>query len=144
MLRVKSNFNINAFACDIDEMITNAQTDIVERLKKVARAQVKMAKDINPPTGYYDDTGDLSSSKGAMVFVDGKEVYNYFTLTDQGENGIKEGRKLARQVGADTTGIALVIVAGMYYARYVEGKNKDVISGTSDYLVDMLREELKK
>ena len=144
MLRIKSKFDINSFAKDINKMVAGAQNDIVARLKRVAKAQVKMAKEVNPPLGYYDNTGDLSSSKGAMVFVDGKEVYNYFTLTDQGSNGIEEGKKLARQVGSETTGIALVIVAGMYYARYVEGKNKDVITGTSHYLVDMLREGLKK
>jgi len=144
MLQIKSNFDLNAFAKDIDKMVADAQKDIIERLKRVARAQVKMAKEVSPPTGYYDDTGDLSSSKGAMIFVDGAEVYNYYTLTDQGSKGIAEGKKLARQVGSETTGIALVITAGMFYARYVESMNKDVISGTSDYLVDMLREEFNK
>lgn len=144
MLRIKSNFDINAFAKDIDNIVASAQKDIIERLKMVARAQVKKAKEVSPPTGYYDDTGDLSSSKGAMIFVDGKEVYSYYTITDQGSNGIAEGKKLAREVGADTMGIALVITAGMFYARYVEAKGYDVISGTSDYLVDMLQAEFDK
>lgn len=143
MLNIKGTFNIEDIAKNFQQFKKSTEKELIEKLKRVGREQVKLAKSVEPPLGYYDDTGDLSSSKGAMVFVNGKEVYNYFTLTDQGKNGIKEGRKFARQIGSETTGIALVIVAGMHYARYVEGNNKDVISGTSDYLVDMLKAEFK-
>lgn len=144
MLNIKATFKIEDIAGNFQQFEESSRAALIDKLKRVGREQVKLAKSVEPPLGYYDDTGDLSSSKGAMVFVDGKEVYNYFTLTEGGSNGMKEGRKFARQIGSETTGIALVIVAGMFYAKYVEAHNKDVISGTSEYLEDMLKAEFSK
>lgn len=142
MLKIKTSFNFAGVAQRLQQFEARAQDVLVTKLKRVAREQVKRAKLVNPPKGYYDDTGDLSSSKGAMVFVDGIEVYNYYTLTDQGQQGIEEGKKLAREVGSQTTGVALVVTAGMFYARYVEDKGKDVISGTSEWLVADIKSAL--
>jgi hypothetical protein len=45
-----------------------------------------------------------------------------------GATGVKAGQSLARKVGSETTGVCLVVTAGMNYAVHVESKGRDVIT----------------
>lgn len=83
--------------------------------------------------GYMMQTGALLSSTGYMIFVDGVALHNQFDAASGAEsnaaqNGIKAGQSLAESVGKQTKGIALVVVAGMNYAAYVEAKGYNVLS----------------
>lgn len=83
--------------------------------------------------GYMMQTGALLSSTGYMIFVDGVALHTQFDAASGAEsnaaqNGIKAGQSLAEKVGKETKGIALVVVAGMNYAAYVEAKGYNVLS----------------
>lgn len=41
---------------------------------------------------------------------------------------MKSGQTIAEKVGKETKGVALVVVAGMNYAAYVEAKGYNVLS----------------
>lgn len=78
-------------------------------------------------------TGALLSSTGYTIFVDGVALHSQFDAASGAEsnaaqNGIKEGQALAEKVGKNTKGVALVVVAGMNYAAYVEAKGYNVLS----------------
>src|SRR5690606_22352497 len=77
-----------------------------------------------------DQTGNLRSSIGCMIFYDGEEVHANFE-GDSAE-GKTAGLAFARRIGADfNDGWALVTVAGMEYASWVEALGYDVITGST-------------
>lgn len=83
--------------------------------------------------GYMMQTGALLSSTGYEVFVDGVAIHSQFDAasgaeSNAAETGIKSGQNIAETIGKGTKGIALVVVAGMNYAAYVEAKGYNVLS----------------
>ena len=78
-------------------------------------------------------TGALLSSTGYKVFVDGVAVHSQFDAASGAESGaaatgMKSGSDLADKISKETKGVALVVVAGMNYAAYVEAKGYNVLS----------------
>ena len=76
--------------------------------------------------GYQDQTGNLTQSIGYAVIYDGVIK----TASMMHEEGAKVVDELA---GKYSTGMVLVVVAGMEYAAAVESKGYDVITGASYY-----------
>jgi hypothetical protein len=79
---------------------------------------------------YTDRTGNLRSSVGYGVFKDGRPIsYSDFQQVAKGTEGGIEGRALLDRIaGQYPSGYALVVVAGMKYAVYVEAKGYNVLS----------------
>lgn len=79
---------------------------------------------------YTDRTGNLRSSIGYIIILNGKTI-------DKNFQGPKtEGRSQAQKVAQEVafqypSGYVLIGVAGMSYAAYVEAKGFDVISGSA-------------
>lgn len=80
---------------------------------------------------FNDQTGNLRSSIGYIIVYDGKIVRENFDHSG-GPIGQKEGRDFAEyQAALNPTGWALITVAGMEYAAFVEAKGYDVITGST-------------
>lgn len=95
----------------IDEMIA--------QLAWCGEEAVRLAR--TDHSGFMDHSGNLRSSIGYCIYVDGhKAVGGQFDKVENADSGPAQGETLADQVGAQTHGIALVVVAGMEYASYVE------------------------
>lgn len=79
--------------------------------------------------GYTDRTGNLTSSMGYVVVKDGRVVHeSAFNKTLDGKEGSASGRQFARSLASQQPeGIALIVVAGMNYARYVADKGFNVL-----------------
>ncbi|GGF00140.1 hypothetical protein SAMN05443634_105159 [Chishuiella changwenlii] len=82
--------------------------------------------------GFMDQTGNLRSSIGYVLFVNGqvyKESY------EGKQEGIRAGKDLAKDLASSLrrAPIVLVITAGMNYAYQVETRGKNVISGSENY-----------
>lgn len=111
----------------------HAFLDEIER-KQVARLQmlgemcVNHARNIPASQGFQDQTGNLRSSIGYMVFKDGVAVHTAYEQILGGSDGARKGEALAKKVGETSNGICLVVTAGMEYALYVEAKGRDVIT----------------
>lgn len=111
----------------------NAFLDQIEK-QQIKRAQmlgemcVNHARSIPADQGFQDQTGNLRSSIGYMVFVDGVAVHSMFEQVKEGSEGAKIGEALARKVGQNQKGVCLIVTAGMNYALYVESKGRDVIT----------------
>lgn len=84
--------------------------------------------------GYLDRTSNLRSSTGFVIVKDGKIIrssgFDPVTSKDgnTGTEGAKEGDALAAEVASTIdNGVALVLVAGMNYAVYVERMGLNVM-----------------
>lgn len=88
---------------------------------------------------YKDQTGNLRSSIGYVVSVDGEIVQmGSFDTVKEGGEGAKGGKEYAMQLVRDfPKGIVLIVVAGMNYASYVSAKGYDVLD-SSELLADKL------
>ncbi|WP_142783352.1 hypothetical protein [Changchengzhania lutea] len=78
---------------------------------------------------YTDRTGNLRSSIGYIILIDGK-------IEDRNFQGNTEGQSQAQSFANEIAlkypkGYVLIGVAGMSYAAYVEAKGFDVITGSS-------------
>lgn len=97
---------------------------------RLARRCVTDARNKSKAQGGFDDqTGNLRASMGYVIFYNGK-------LVDQNFEGISKGKgigsSLAKKIGSEyPKNWAIVIVAGMEYASYVEAKSYDVITGST-------------
>lgn len=128
------------------EQITAAQ---IRRLQFLGEKCITYARNVPPEKGFNNQTGNLRSSMGYMVFVDGVAVHSSTfeqvpSVNNPPEgteyNGSETGKNLCKSIGKDTEGVALVCVAGMNYALYVESKGRDVLSGAEN----LAKEELPK
>lgn len=97
---------------------------------------------------YKDRTGNLRSSIGYVVAVDGRIVNrsDFKTVKDGGQ-GSKQGAAFAKQlVRRFPKGICLIVVAGMEYAVHVQNKGYDVLDSaelTADRIVPSLLKQLR-
>lgn len=96
---------------------------------------------------YMDQTGNLRSSIGYVVFNEGA-VYKMsaFEQVKEGKLGAINGKSYATSLASQfPNSIALVVVAGMNYASYVSAKGYDVLDTAelkADELVPSLLEKL--
>lgn len=83
---------------------------------------------------YTDRTGNLRSSIGYIIAVDGKvhsisDFQPVSGLDGRGEQGTTTGAEYAKQIVAQyPIGTILVVVTGMHYAKYVAAKGFDVLA----------------
>ncbi|PDP62312.1 hypothetical protein CLI79_03450 [Porphyromonas gingivalis] len=100
----------------------------VEALQQLGEMCVIHARSIPKEQGFEDQTGNLRSSIGYVVFVDGVAVHSLYEEVKGGSIGAKTGEALAHKVGQGTQGVCLVVTAGMNYALHVESRGRDVIA----------------
>ena len=123
---IKANFTKNDIKKRLDafvDMVEQKQIERLQRLGEMCLIEARMNK------GYMMQTGALLSSTGYEIFVDGVAIHSQFGAeSEAAAKGIKSGQTIAEKVGKETKGVALVVVAGMNYAAYVEARGKNVLS----------------
>lgn len=93
---------------------------------------------------YIDWTANLRSSIGYVVVMDGQIVgKSDFSkmkgIDSDGKDGSKKGREYARRLATRfPQGVALIVVAGMDYASYVQRKGYDVLVSAEQLANSML------
>jgi hypothetical protein len=126
----------------IEERMRRLQDAIVYNLRFVGEQVLNEARSTN---SYKDRTGNLRSSLGYAIVVDGRVLMTGgFETVLQGGQGSSEGRayveKLARGF---PSGIVLLVVAGMRYAQYVSARGYNVLD-TSELLAEKLVPQMLK
>ena len=116
---VRGRFN------DFLEEVQNMQIEIAQELGEMC---VTHARSIPFEQGFQDQTGNLRSSIGYTVFVDGIAIHSVYNEVKGGTIGVAKGKELAAKVGERTKGVCLVVTAGMNYALHVESRGRDVIA----------------
>lgn len=120
------------------EAIERAQ---IKRLQYLGEMCVKHAREVPASIGFTDQTGNLRSSIGYVVFKDGVAVRESYSQVKDGSEGVSAGVNLAKKVGLKyTEGISLVVTAGMKYAIYLESKGRDVLTSAES----LAKQELPK
>ena len=121
-----SNSDLKNFHKKIEREVFNKS---IEAYKYLGELIVAYAKN---NVEFTDQTGNLRSSIGYVLFVNGqvyKESY------EGKQEGMKAGKDIARELVSSLRRmpIVLVITAGMNYAYQVETKGYNVITGSENY-----------
>lgn len=92
------------------------------------------ARDRSPEESWIDRTGNLRSSIGYVIASEGKIIkYSDFTVVKNGSEGPETGKTLAEEIARKyRSGYALVVVAGMNYAEYVEAMDNKVVLASAE------------
>lgn len=134
---------------DLERFFDYAQERAEEKLYKLLqRAGEEFVKIARNKKGFNDDTGNLRSSIGYVIVVDGKIVTEDFEKSEKGTDkttGINQASHLARELAKlYNKGFVLIGVAGMQYAVYVEAmENKDVLSSANIQTEEWIRKQSK-
>lgn len=151
------------YALRIHRAIETVMQFIGEECVRIAREQ-----------GTYNDiTGNLRNSVGYVLVRNGDIICKNFEervesklyestkgkgkkkktiAPNNGTDGMIQGQALAEELAKRfTKGYALIVVAGMHYAHYVESLNKDVLDSAERYaqqrvpkLMQMLKTQIYK
>lgn len=129
-MAIKPNFTKDDVRKRFDAFLNEIEKKQIARLQRLGEMCLVEAR---TNKGYMMQTGALLSSTGYEVFVDGVAIHSQFDAasgaeSNAAETGIKSGQSIAETIGKGTKGIALVVVAGMNYAAYVEAKEYNVLS----------------
>lgn len=160
-MKAKLTIPMDAIMKQIEEDAERWKTALVRGLMVVGEKCVNHArmlpslsradKGANRPhqPNYIDDTGNLRSSIGYVLVMDGELVAeSNFDVVGKGRQGSEDGRSYAERLALNhPTGIALIVVAGMHYAEYVAAKGYDVLDSSellAEQLVKKLMDELRQ
>ena len=122
----------------------------IRALSKLGAQCVTKIRDRAGDKSWYDQTGNLRSSVG-YVIAHNKNIIQYstFNQVNQGSEGVKTGKDLAKELAKRySNNYVLIVVAGMNYAEFVEAMdNKDVLASTELWAreqVPLMLEKLKR
>ena len=119
----------------------------IRALSYLGEQCVIRVRDRGGDKSWYDQSGNLRSSVGYVIAHNGSIIqYSDFNHVKQGSQGVKVGKDLAEELAKRySNDYALVIVAGMNYAEYVEAMdNKDVLASTELWAINQVPKMLEK
>ena len=135
----------------IDELFRKAAEILAERIKYnlnyLGLTCVRKIRDRSGSDSWYDQTGNLRSSIGYAIYSYGrKEVESKFQSVLNGREGAQKGKQMVDELASQYSDTyALVVVAAMEYAEYVEAmESKDVLASTEIYAKQEVDRYLQK
>ena len=128
-MAVKANFTSSDVKKQMTTFFEAVERKQIERLQYLGEMCVKHARLIPKEIGFEDQTGNLRSSIGYMVFKEGEAIHSSYQTVGKGAEGASKGAELAKRIGSKhSKSIMLVVTAGMEYAIHVESKGRDVLT----------------
>lgn len=127
-----------------EQRLRGLEQAVIRTLAYCGELCLNVARSTN---SYKDQTGNLRSSIGYVVAVDGRIVsQSSFETVKEGGQGSKQGAAFAKQlVRRFPKGICLIVVAGMEYAAHVKNRGYDVLDSselTADRIVPSMLKQL--
>jgi hypothetical protein len=123
------------FVRDARSKIPTKEYHLVAGDARTAARLVGGSINLSSADGFNDDTGNLRSSIGFILMYDGQIVHQDFQLSTRGtdkDTGLDLGIAYAEKLAKDfQSGWAIITVAGMEYASWVEALGYDVITGST-------------
>lgn len=139
MIRIKPQFDMKAVNRAIEEYAERIRQHGIETLSDAGYRFVTLAWQ---NADFMNHTYDLRSSIGYMVIEDGEILKEQFKAQGGSKNGVATGRQVAID-NAPKEGLSLIVVAGMFYAIYVQAKNRDVLDGSMPPVIALLEKALQ-
>lgn len=149
---ITPNFNQNSIKAELERRAEVIRKMIIRRLTELGERCLIEAR-----TGrtYQDQTGNLLASTGyvlvdhgSIIKLAGFEKPKRSAATKQGDadNGAESGKYLAEALAGKATkkGYALIMVAGMHYADYVEATGKNVLASAERFAEREFPEMLRR
>lgn len=120
----------NSLMADIPGIL---KEEIFRALSYLGEKCIIRIRDRTGEESWFDQTGNLRSSIGYAIYGEGRKIIeSTFAVVKNGSKGASEGKRMIDELAskyAET--FALVVVAGMEYADFVEAmENKDVLATT--------------
>ena len=115
--------------------------EYLRALAYLGEKSIVRIRDRSKEESWIDHTGNLRSSIGYAIYHHGKkQIASTFEVVLNGKEGAKEGQKYVDRLAS-----ALVVVAGMNYAEYVEAiEGKDVLASTELWAKAKVSEYMSK
>lgn len=127
----------------IKEQIERQQRVLVRRMCLCAEKITNYARSNYT---YLDRTGNLTSSLGCVVVLDGNVVYSSsFEPVKEGAVGAAQGKHYALELASKfPQGIVLIAVAGKEYAVHVQNRGYNVLQGAEIYAEQLVPQMLRQ
>lgn len=116
-------------------------------LAKLGEECIARIRDRSGDDSWFDQTGNLRSSVGYAIYAYGeKKIQSAFNIVGQGSKGRIEGKRFIDQLASEyLKAYALVVVATMNYANYVEAlESKDVLASTELWAKGVIDTRIRK
>lgn len=144
-MALKASFSQDQLAKRFDKFLDVIERRQIDRLKMLGEMCVIHARELPPEIGFHDQTGNLRSSIGYVIFKDGVPIHESFEQIKTGSEGVKTGKIVASKIGAKySKGVVLVVVAGMNYALALEANGAFKLKSKRSYVVLTTAEQLAK
>ena len=131
------------FVRDARSKVPTKEYHLVAGDAVMAASLVGGSIDLSSADGFNDDTGNLRSSIGFILMYYGQIVHQDFQLSKGGtdkDTGLSLGIAYAEKLAEENhEGWAIITVAGMEYAGWVEALGYDVITGSTSAAEKKLR-----
>lgn len=139
---IKANFTKNDIGRYLQKKLNAKRRALIDGLINIGEQAVNEARSNHR---YENQTGNLQSSIGYCVLDNGKPVLEpSFNVVKNGAQGAQEGREFLHSlISEHSSGLALIVVAGMEYAAYVEAKNLNVLDSAEQLAERELKRMLK-
>nr|DAH50675.1 MAG TPA: hypothetical protein [Caudoviricetes sp.] len=146
---IKMTTPLSALQSTISDAIDDQRTAMIERLRLVGEKAVNVARGYTGKQ-YTDRSKNLRSSTGFIIVVDGM-IYGVGGFVPCGKGtggdgveGCESGKSYAEELAAKfPQGIALIVVAGMEYAAFVQNKGYNVLIEAEDFAINEVAKLLK-
>ena len=109
------------------------QREFFMAFAKLGEECVVKIRDRSQDESWYDHTSNLRSSIGYAIYDYGfEQISSAFETIKSGSTGSQEGKRMVKELAKEYSNVfALVVIAAMNYAEYVEAiEGKDVLAST--------------
>lgn len=142
-MAIRANFSHR----DIRDLEASIEREMFEKaIRAYNYIGTQLVNHAKVSVGFMDQTGNLRSSIGYVLFVNGRVHSEYYVSESGGNEGVAEGKRFARELAQEiiSNKIVLVVTAGMNYAHAVEAKGYNVLSATENYSKSVVKTMLKQ
>lgn len=146
IMGIQLSTSLNAIDQFLKSAIEILRKEIIIAFSKLGEEAVARIRDRSAEESWIDHTSNLRSSTGYAVYDHGlKVIESAFSTLGFGGEGSAEGKKMVRKLAQEYSKvIALVVIAAMNYADFVEAKeNKDVLASTELWARSVVDGKLK-
>ncbi len=136
----------NAIRQFFNSAFSIVRMEILIAFAKLGEESVARIRDRSASESWIDRTGNLRSSIGYAVYDHAVKVTeSAFATLGNGAEGSAAGKRMVQDIADEYSNVyALVVVAAMNYADFVEAKeNKDVLASTELWARSVVDKKLK-